>query len=157
MIKDVVGITIAAIICLLAGAIGSLFTYPAIPTWYAALNKPFFSPPNWIFGPVWTALYIMMGASAYLIWKKRKEGIEAIKGLIIFAGQLFLNGMWSIVFFGYKDLFFGLLVIVLLWALILMCIIQFNKLSRNAALLLVPYIVWVSFATLLNAAVWLLN
>jgi len=157
MIKDIVGITIAALICLLAGAIGSLFTYPAIPTWYAALNKPFFSPPNWIFGPVWTALYIMMGASAYLIWKKRKESIEAIKGLVIFAGQLFLNGMWSVVFFGYKDLFFGLLVIVLLWALILMCIIQFNKLSRNAALLLVPYIVWVSFATLLNAAFWLLN
>lgn len=151
------GIVIASVLCLIAGAFGSIFTYPAIPTWYAALNKPFFSPPNWIFAPVWTILYIMMGVSAYLIWKKRNEGIEAVKGLFVFAGQLFLNGMWSVVFFGYKDLFFGLLVIVLLWTLILMCMIQFNKLSRNAALLLVPYIVWVSFAALLNTAIWLMN
>jgi len=157
MIKDIVGVTIAALICLLAGAIGSMFTYPAIPIWYATLNKPFFSPPNWIFAPVWTVLYIMMGASVYLIWKKRKESNEAVKGLIVFAAQLVLNTMWSVVFFGYKDIFFALLIIVFLWALILTCIIQFNKLSRNAMLLLVPYIVWVSFAALLNAAVWLLN
>lgn len=157
MTKDFIGIAIAAFLCLLAGAIGSVFTYPAIPVWYAALNKPFFNPPNWIFGPVWTILYIMMGASAYIIWKKRKESTEATKGLVIFAGQLFLNTMWSVVFFGYKDIFFALLVIILLWALILMCMIQFNKLSRNAMLLLIPYIVWVSFATLLNTAVWLMN
>ncbi|MFA5104518.1 MAG: TspO/MBR family protein [Candidatus Margulisiibacteriota bacterium] len=157
MIKDVVGISVAALICLLAGVIGSVFTYPAIPVWYAALNKPFFNPPNWIFGPVWTALYIMMGASVYLIWNKRKEGIEATKGLVVFAGQLFLNIIWSVVFFGYKDLFFGLLIIIFLWALILICMVQFGKLSRNAMLLLVPYIVWVSFAAILNAAFWLMN
>jgi len=157
MMKDIVGICISALICLFAGVIGSFFTYSAIPGWYAALNKPFFTPPGWLFAPVWTALYIMMGASAYLIWKKRKESSEAVKGLIVFAVQLVLNAMWSVVFFGYKDIFFALLIIIFLWALIMACIIQFNKLSRNAMLLLVPYIVWVSFAALLNAAIWLLN
>jgi len=155
--KDVLGVAVSVFVCLLAGALGSFYTTPAIPVWYAGLNKPFFTPPSWLFAPVWTTLYIMMGVSAYIIWKKRKESIEAAKGLVIFAGQLFLNAMWSVVFFGYKDIFFALLVIIFLWALILMCMIQFNKLSRNAMLLLIPYIVWVSFATLLNAAIWLLN
>lgn len=155
--RDLFGASVSVFVCLMAGAIGSIFTTPAIPVWYAGLNKPFFSPPNRIFAPVWTALYILMGISAYMIWTKRKDGPEALKGLAVFAAQLGLNTMWSVVFFGFRDPFLALLVIVALWAFILMSMIQFNKVSRNAALLLVPYIVWVSFASLLNAAVWLMN
>lgn len=156
-IRDLFGAAISILICLGAGAIGSFYTAPAIPLWYAGLAKPFFSPPNWIFAPVWTALYILMGISAYIIWTKRKAGPEAAKGLAVFAAQLGLNTMWSVVFFGFRDPFLALLTIVVLWAFILMSIIQFNKVSRNAALLLVPYIFWVSFASVLNAAVWLMN
>lgn len=156
-IKDVFGAAVFILVCLSAGIIGSFYTYPAIPVWYAGLNKPFFSPPNWIFGPVWTILYVMMGISAYMIWKKRKESLEAAKGLSIFALQLILNTMWSVVFFGFRDPFFAFLLIIVLWSAILLTIFQFRKLSVNAALLLGPYIIWVTFAALLNAAVWLMN
>lgn len=156
-IKDLAGAFIAVAICLSAGAIGSIFTTPAIPTWYAGLNKPFFNPPNWIFAPVWTALYIMMGIAAHLVSKELKKNEEAAKGLAVFSVQLILNAVWSVVFFGAKDLFLALIVIAILWFLIALTIMQFGKVSRDAALLLYPYIVWVSFASVLNAAVWLMN
>ncbi len=156
-IRSVFGGAVSILVCLSAGMIGSFFTYPAIPVWYAGLNKPFFTPPNWIFAPVWTILYVMMGISAYMIWEKRKENLESVKGLTIFGLQLVLNTMWSVVFFGFKDLFFAFLLIIVLWAAILLNIFQFRKLSTNAALLLGPYIIWVTFAALLNAAVWLMN
>ena len=156
-IKDLAGAFIAVAICLSAGAIGSIFTTPAIPTWYAGLNKPFFNPPNWIFAPVWTTLYIMMGIAAHLVSKELKKNEEAAKGLAVFSVQLILNAVWSVVFFGAKDLFLALIVIAILWFLIALTIMQFGKVSRNAALLLYPYIVWVSFASVLNAAVWLMN
>jgi translocator protein len=156
-IRDLFGASVSVFVCLMAGAIGSLYTTQAIPVWYAGLNKPFFSPPNWIFAPVWTALYIMMGISVYIVWTKRKQSDEAVKGIGVFAVQLILNTLWSVVFFGFRDPFLAFLLIVVLWAFIFMSIVQFNKVSRNAALLLVPYIVWVSFASLLNAAVWLMN
>ncbi|MCX6770968.1 MAG: tryptophan-rich sensory protein [Candidatus Micrarchaeota archaeon] len=144
----------AIVVCLLAGAIGSIFTFSAIPTWYAALAKPSFSPPNWVFGPVWTALYILMGVSAYLAWKQGKKADFALK---IFGVQLFLNALWSFLFFGMRSPALGFAGIVPLWLSIAYCIRLFWPLDRKAAYLLLPYMAWVSFATLLNLAIWMLN
>jgi translocator protein len=122
----------------------------AIPTWYAALNKPFFSPPNWIFGPVWTLLYIMMGYSLYLVWVRRKVPT-------IFWIQLFLNFIWSIIFFGMKNPTLALVNIIVLWIAIVLTIKAFSKIDKLASRLLWPYLAWVSFATFLNLAIVLLN
>lgn len=138
-------------VCLGAGIIGSFFTVSSIPNWYATLNKPLFSPPNWIFGPVWTILYILMGISLYLIWQKKK------KVPLIFWIQLILNLVWSIIFFGYKNSILALIDIVVLWFAIALTIKAFNKINKLAAKLLVPYFFWVSFATILNLAIVLLN
>lgn len=138
-----------------AAALGSYFTTPAIPGWYASLNKPFFSPPNWLFGPVWTALYLMMAISLYLVWSK--AGINFKKPQIAFYLQLILNALWSIVFFGLTSPGGALVIIVFLWLLILYCILEFRKISPTASWLLVPYILWVSFASLLNFSIWYLN
>lgn len=140
----------------LAGAIGSYFTAPSIPTWYASLNKPTFNPPNWLFGPVWTLLYILMGISFYLIWNKqtKKDRPQAYK---YYFAQLILNSIWSIVFFGIKRLDLALIVIVVLWFLILKTIIAFRQMNKTSSNLLIPYILWVSFATLLNFSLYILN
>lgn len=145
------------IICNLAGAIGAVFTFDAIPTWYAALNKPFFSPPNWVFGPVWTTLYILMGISAYLIWQKGWQKKSIRSALSLFGIQLFLNALWSILFFGLRSPLLGLAGILPLWLSIALCIKEFYPIDRKAAYLLIPYILWVSFATLLNLFIWMLN
>jgi tryptophan-rich sensory protein len=142
----------AIVICLLAGAIGSVFTFNSIPTWYASLVKPSFSPPNWVFGPVWTLLYVLMGVAAYIIYESKKR--EALK---IFGIQLCLNAAWSIVFFGFRSPFGGVLVIILLWLAIAWTIFEFLKISRPAAYLLIPYLFWVSFASALNYSIWMLN
>jgi translocator protein len=147
----------SVIICNLAGAIGAIFTFDAIPAWYAALNKPFFSPPNWVFGPVWTALYILMGISAYLVWQKGWQKKPFRSALALFGLQLFLNTLWSILFFGLRSPLMGLVGILPLWLSIALCIRVFCPIDRKAAYLLLPYLAWVSFATLLNLAVWLLN
>ncbi|MFA6169746.1 MAG: TspO/MBR family protein [Candidatus Margulisiibacteriota bacterium] len=157
MLKKIIGLLIAIAVCLGAGVIGSIFTMPSIPTWYAALNKPFFNPPNWIFGPVWTLLFILMGIAAYLIWEKGWERKEGKLALLYFAVQLGFNVAWSIVFFNYHSPWGAFVVIVILWLLILETIIRFAKLSKTAAWLLLPYILWVSFASVLNLAVALLN
>lgn len=145
------------VLCELVGLAGTPFTTAAIPTWYATLEKPFFSPPNWLFGPVWTVLYLMMGVSLYLIaqhgWKKPKVRTA----LSYFGLQLVLNLLWSISFFGLRSPVLGLINIVLLWLAILLTIKKFNPLSKTASYMLVPYLAWVSFATLLNAAIWWLN
>ena len=144
---------IAAIaICELAGVIGSLFTFPSIPVWYATLAKPPFSPPNWVFGPVWVVLYAMMGVSAYLIHRSKDRA-----PLRVFAAQLALNVMWSVVFFGLHSLAGGLAVIALLWISIVWTILSFHRVSRDAAYLLVPYLLWTSFAAALNYSLWALN
>lgn len=144
------------LLCEFAGVIGSVFTFGQIATWYLALNKPFFTPPNWIFGPVWLALYALMGISLYLVWatgggKKLKQALQ------VFGLQLALNSLWSIVFFGAESLLFGLVVIILLWLAILWTIAKFWRIDSRAGWLLVPYIIWVTIATALNAGVWLLN
>lgn len=137
-------------ICLGAGILGSVFTVSAIPDWYSTLSKPSFSPPNWIFGPVWTGLYILMGISLYLVWLKKK--VPAV-----FWVQLILNGFWSIIFFGMKNPTLALVNIVALWIAIILTIKAFSKINKLSGNLLYPYLVWVSFASLLNLAIVILN
>lgn len=150
-------VILSVVFCMLVGAIGAFFTTPAIPTWYAYLNKPFFSPPNWLFGPVWTILYILMGISFYLIWDSTKKGKNKKEALGNFYVQLILNFIWSPIFFGMKNLGLAFVVIVLMWMFILRTIQSFAKLNKKASYLLYPYIAWVSFASILNLSVWILN
>ncbi|MBN1156445.1 tryptophan-rich sensory protein [Candidatus Woesearchaeota archaeon] len=153
---------ISVVVCLLAGAIGSLFTAASVSTWYITLVKPSFNPPSWVFGPVWTALYIMMGIALYLVWAKAgAKGAVKGKGMKeamkLFFTQLWLNILWSLLFFGLRNPLFALIGIVLLWLMILWTIISFYKIEKKAAYLLIPYILWVSFAAVLNFAIVLLN
>jgi benzodiazapine receptor len=150
-------ITIFILVCELAGVIGSFFTSPSIPGWYAGLAKPPFNPPNWVFAPVWTILYALMGLSAYLVYEKGPARSEVRKALAVFGGQLVLNAFWSIVFFGEHLILGAAVVIVILWAMILASIWLFSKISRTAAYLLIPYILWGSFATVLNISLYVLN
>lgn len=134
-----------------AGIIGSFFTFDAIPNYYANLNKPFFSPPNWVFGPVWTTLYVLIGISGYLAWRAKAQVLP------VFAVQLALNSLWSILFFGMRMPFLAFLEILLLFAAIAYMMKLFHKADKRAAYLLIPYLLWVGFATLLNLAIVLLN
>jgi benzodiazapine receptor len=145
------------LICQGAGLIGSIFTTPAIPTWYAALKKPFFRPPNWLFAPVWITLFTLMGVSAFLVWRKGLDNPQVKIALGIFLIQLILNTSWSVVFFGLRSPLGGLIVISALWVAILLTILNFFKISMSAGLLLLPYILWVSFAAVLNLFIWRLN
>lgn len=147
----------AIIGCELVGILSTPFTISAIPTWYASLNKPFFSPPNWVFGPVWTALYGLMGVSAYLIWKRGLKQKKIKHAMKLFLIQLACNFVWSILFFGLRSPVLGLIDIIALLVVLGMTINSFRTISRPAAYLLVPYLLWVSFATLLNAAIVYLN
>ncbi|UCD03092.1 MAG: tryptophan-rich sensory protein [Candidatus Aenigmatarchaeota archaeon] len=147
----------AVVICNLAGFAGSLFTTPNIATWYASINKPAFTPPNWVFGPVWTTLFILMGISLYLIWQKTNLNSQGKKAAGIFGVQLFLNIMWSVLFFGLQNPMAAFAEIIILWAFIAATIWLFWRIDRKAAYLLIPYIAWVSFAAFLNYSVWMLN
>jgi tryptophan-rich sensory protein len=138
------------------GSLGGLFTIAEIPTWYAGLNKPSFNPPNNVFGPVWTLLYALMGISLFLIWKLPASA-ERNRSLKIFGVQFALNFCWSLIFFRFHLIGVALVEIMLMWGCILFTILFFWKQSRTAALLLVPYIFWVSFATILTAAIYRLN
>lgn len=144
-------------ICEAVGLISVPFTIASIPTWYSTLNKPSFSPPNWIFGPVWTTLYLMMGISAYLIWDKGLINRKVRVALIYFIVQLAFNFLWSIIFFGLHSPLLALFDIFLLWFAILITMLKFYKISKSASYLLLPYLFWVSFATLLNFSIVLLN
>ena len=155
--KDMAVLAGFILLCLAAGAIGSIFTFQSIPTWYAGLNKPDFSPPNWVFGPVWTTLYIMMGIAAYLVYGQGMKKKEAGFALTLFGVQLVLNTLWSILFFGLQNPLYGLVCIIALWLSIAATIWKFYGISKNAGLLLVPYILWVSFASVLNLSIWMLN
>lgn len=150
-------LVLAIVISELAGVIGSLFTFSAIPTWYAGLAKPALNPPSWLFGPVWTTLYALMGIAAFLIWKNGWEKKDVKAALGIFGLQLVLNAVWSIIFFGLKSPGWAFLEIILLWLAIAWAIVLFYKISRAAAYLLLPYILWVSFAAYLNYSIWALN
>lgn len=148
---------ISIIICQAAGFIGSIFTTSSIPTWYAFLQKPDFVPPNWLFAPVWTILFLLMGISAALIWQKGFKNKNVKTALIIFGIQLVLNTLWSFLFFGIRNPFYAFLEIIILWFAILLTIVSFYKISRPAVYLLIPYILWVSFAAFLNFSIWQLN
>jgi len=141
----------------LAGIIGSVFTVSAIPNWYAGLVKPALNPPSWVFGPAWTTLYLLMGIAAFLIWKKGLDRKDVKIAFGIFIGQLVLNTLWSIIFFGLHSPGWALVDIIALWLAIVWTIAVFYKISKPAAWLLVPYILWVSFAGYLNYSIWTLN
>ena len=155
--RDIVELVVSIVVCQGAGLIGSFATFPSIPTWYASLQKPPFNPPNWVFGPVWTTLYTLMGIAAFLVWRKGIRNREVKIALGIFVVQLILNTLWSVVFFGLHSLAGGMIVIVVLWIAILLSIITFFRISKAAGALLIPYILWVSFAAFLNYHLWRLN
>lgn len=155
--KDVAKLIISVVGCELVGVLGTPFTISAIPTWYAALNKPFFAPPNWVFGPAWTLLYFLMGTAFFLIWKQGWHKKQVKTAGTFFLIQLALNFIWSPVFFGLKSPILGLIIIVAMWVFIVLTMKKFYPLSKPAVYLLVPYLLWVTFATMLNAAIVFLN
>jgi benzodiazapine receptor len=155
--RYILKLVVSIVACLAAGAIGSIFTRSAIPTWYATLQKPVFSPPNWLFAPVWTLLYILMGIAAFLVWRKGLENRQVRIALIFFLIQLVLNASWSVVFFGLESPLYGLIVISILWVAILVTVTKFFKISRAASMLMWSYLLWVTFAAVLNSSIWLLN
>ncbi|MDK2915743.1 MAG: translocator protein [Euryarchaeota archaeon] len=153
----IIQFVVAVGVSLVAGWIGSIFTMPAIPTWYAGLMKPELNPPSWVFGPVWTILYILMGIALYLVWSKGWGNKNVQVATAIFGVQLVLNVLWSYLFFGLQAPFLALIEVVLLWIAILMTIAAFNRVSVPAAILLVPYLLWVSFAAYLTYGIYILN
>jgi translocator protein len=171
---------ISIIICEMAGVVGAFFTTPEINSWYKSLNKPSFNPPGWIFGPVWTTLFVLMGISLFLVWEKKWESKNKINFknkkpwnkisqkllsgpwqkaniIIIFATQLVLNVLWSVIFFGMHSPGVAFFELIMLWFAIIFTIINFYRVSKTAALLLIPYVLWVSFAGVLNYFIWILN
>lgn len=152
---DYIKLAFSVILCLLAGYIGSFFNINAIPTWYAALNKPFFNPPNWIFAPVWTMLFVLMGVALFLVWRK---GWHKVKfAMILFFVQLVLNVFWSMFFFYLQNPFLAFIEIIILWVVIYWTIMKFYRISHPAGYLMIPYILWVSFAAILNFSILVLN
>lgn len=150
-------LVIAVVVSELAGIIGAVFTTPSITGWYSGIVKPSFNPPAWVFGPVWTTLFALMGIAAFLIWKKGLDRRDVKIALAIFIGQLVLNTLWSIIFFGLHNPGLAFVEIIFLWLAILATIVSFAQISKPAAWLLVPYILWVSFAGFLNYTIWQLN
>ncbi|HLC64063.1 MAG TPA: TspO/MBR family protein [Patescibacteria group bacterium] len=148
---------ISIAVCQLAGAIGSFFTAPEIDNWYASLTRPSIAPPNWVFAPVWTTLFFLMGLAVYLVWLKGSDKKEVKLALITFDLQLLFNIFWSILFFGLQSPSWAFAEILVLLLLIALTIISFAKVSKAAAWLLAPYLVWVSLAVILNFQFWQLN
>ncbi|WP_276300210.1 TspO/MBR family protein [Halorussus lipolyticus] len=146
----------AVLVCELAGIVPSILTANDVATWYPTLAKPAFTPPSWVFGPVWTTLYLLMGVALYLVWRSDRGRIRQV-ALAVFGAQLVLNAAWTLVFFGSQAIFGGLVVIAVLLATILATMAAFARIDRRAAALLVPYLVWVGFATALNYEIWRLN
>lgn len=154
--KNIIKLIISILIPLLVGLFGSFFTMSSVNDWYTTLFKPSFNPPSWIFGPVWTILFILIGISFYLVWKEN-FGNKSKVAVGIYSIQLFLNLVWSLLFFGLKNLFLALIEIIILWFVIVANIIVFYRIKRETSLFLVPYLLWVSFATFLNYSIFTLN
>ncbi len=155
---DWLKLIISIVGCEIVGSLGSIFTASQIPSWYAGLVKPAFNPPNWVFGPVWTTLFALIGIAFYLVWMERaRTKTAANAAMIIFGIQFVFNILWSALFFGLNSPLYGMVCIVILWASIAMTIIAFYRVTKPAAYLLVPYILWVSFAAVLNYAILTLN
>jgi len=156
-LKEVLFFMAFIVISQAAGIIGSIFTSNSIRTWYVEISRPPFTPPNWIFAPVWISLYLLMGISGYLVWKKGARKKEVRIALILFFIQLALNSVWSILFFGLHLILAAFIEILLLWIAILFMIFKFWPVSKTAALIQIPYILWVSFAAVLNFSFAVLN
>jgi len=148
---------LSIIICQMVGVIGSIFTAGSVTSWYPTLVKPSFSPPGFYIGLIWIVLFTLMGISLFLIWRETPSNLAARIALYFFAAQLIVNVLWSVAFFGMRSPISGLVVIAFLWVLILIMTIKFWPINRTAALLLIPYIVWVSIAAYLNFSIWRLN
>jgi tryptophan-rich sensory protein len=154
--RDWIVLAVFILVCFGAGAVGSWFTTPALDGWYAYLRKPVWNPPNWIFAPVWSTLYLLMAIAAWLVW--RKSGFAASGGAMgLFAAQLVLNVVWSAVFFGLRSPAAALVEVTLLWLAIAATIWAFSRTSSVASWIMAPYLAWVTFATALNLAIWRLN
>ena len=154
---SIVKLIVSIVICFAAAVIGSLFTFKAIPAWYAGLKKPRYTPPNWAFGPVWTTLYVLMSIWVFLVWQNGLAINDVLLTFSLFWIQLIFNALWSIVFFGMKSKGGGVIIIITLWLLILATIIASFQVSGWAGALLIPYIIWVSIASYLNIGIWWLN
>lgn len=150
--KKIWKLIISIIIPFIASAIGGFFT---ISTWYVDLNKPSFNPPSWVFGPVWTILYLMIGISLYLVWVDKAK--DKNLAYYAFGIQIFLNTIWSMLFFGLRNPLLAFIEIIFLWIAIVVNIVYFYKINKKAAYLLIPYILWVSFAAVLNFSIFYLN
>jgi tryptophan-rich sensory protein len=155
--QKVLKIILVVVVCVTIGYLSGMVTRDSITTWYPTLVKPVFNPPNWIFGPIWSLLYIMMGIAAGLIWTSNFEEKIVKKALGFFAIQLALNALWSYLFFGLHNPLLALIEIIILWLLIFETYNQFRKINKTASYLLLPYLAWVSFATVLNFSIWWLN
>jgi translocator protein len=156
--QKIVRILLVVTTCLVIGYLSGTVTRESITTWYPTLIKPVFNPPNWIFAPVWTLLYIMMGVAGGMVWNKLETDTENVKkGFTFFIIQLALNALWSYLFFGVHNPLLALIEITVLWLMIVETYTQFKKIDKIAGMLLIPYIAWVSFATILNASIWWLN
>lgn len=155
--QNIIRLAISLAICYLAGAVGSIFTWPAVEYWYQSLIKPGFAPPDWLFAPVWLILYAVMGFSFYLVWRSGLQNKDSRSAFILFLVHLLVNVGWSVAFFGFQSPFWGLMMIILLWGLIFALVIAFAHVRSLAAVLLIPYWAWVTFAGVLNWTIWLLN
>ena len=155
--NNAVKLFISIVIPVLVGATAGFFTVSGVGTWYQTINKPSWNPPSWIFGPVWTTLYIMMGIALFLVWKSEASEVMKKNAFAIFTVQLLLNFFWSFIFFNQQQPGWALVEIIGMWVAILLTIFAFANVSKTAAWLLVPYISWVSFATILNYTIWQLN
>jgi tryptophan-rich sensory protein len=155
--KNIIRFILAVALPMSVGAVAGYFTSTSVKGWYSMVNKPSFNPPDWVFAPVWTLLYIMMGIAFYIIWNKETAAFLKRKAMLFYFAQLILNFTWSLVFFYAEEPGWALVNILLLWSLIAATIYWFSKISVTASRLLIPYILWVSFATLLNFAIWKLN
>ena len=153
--RNIAALILSVFVCLGVGALGSAFTASSVAGWYPTLAKPWFTPPSWIFGPVWTVLYVMMGVAAFLVWRRHDVGRAVALGA--FAVQLALNALWSPAFFGLRSVTAGMVVIALLLPAIAVTAALFFRRSKLAGLLMLPYLAWTSFAALLNAALLVMN
>ncbi len=154
--KNILSFIICLLIPLIIGGVSGYITSSEITDWFSTLRKPSFNPPNYVFGPVWTILYILMGISSFMIWKSPHTELRK-KAILIYGIQLFLNFWWSIIFFSFHLLFFSIIEIVMMWSMIIYMIIVFRKINKSAAYINIPYILWVSFATALTISIWILN
>ena len=155
-INDLIALALSGLACFSAAGLGSLWTFPSLGDWYAGLAKPSWNPPNSVFGPVWTALYALMASSAWLVWRRRER--DSVAGpLLLFAGQLVLNALWSGIFFALHRPGWAFVEILFLWLMILLTAAAFWRVDRVASIMLFPYLAWVSFAAVLNGAIWKLN